>query len=46
MILNGCLKHVPVYDKGTFEEIDKISINFNSIIPELLGLDNLQNNLC
>ena len=37
-IVGKTLKYVPIYAKGNFEEIQNIKSEFDSTIPELLGL--------
>ena len=39
------VKSVPVYSKGTFDEVFGVNINIDSTIPELLGLPKLEKNL-
>ena len=39
--LDSKLMHVPVYTKGTFDELIKMETIIDSTIPELLGLERL-----
>lgn len=43
--LNQKFMHVPVYAKGTFEEMLAIETVIDSTIPELLGLPRLEKNI-
>jgi len=47
--ISGFLKNwiptVPIFAKGSFEEIFNLDTKFDSTIPELLGLPKLQNNI-
>lgn len=41
----GEIKYVPVYKRGTFEEVYSMDIKMDSTIPELLGLEKIENNI-
>lgn len=43
--LGECIPTVPIFAKGTFEEMLNINIKINSIIPELLGLPRIEDNI-
>jgi hypothetical protein len=43
--VDNYVKSVPVFAKGTFEEIYAINTKIDSTIPVLLGLQHVENNL-
>jgi hypothetical protein len=43
--LDSKIMHVPIFAKGTFEEVTKIDSVFDSTIPELLGLERIGKNI-
>jgi hypothetical protein len=40
-LLKDKIKSVPVYIKGTFDEVFNVNIEIDSTIPEILGLPKL-----
>jgi hypothetical protein len=44
-LLKGVIQAVPVYTRGTFDEVFGVDIEIDSTIPELLGLDRLEKNI-
>ena len=43
--LDSKIMHVPIFAKGTFEELIQIDTVFDSTIPELLGLQRIEKNI-
>jgi hypothetical protein len=44
-LLKDNLMSIPIYAKGTFDEIYEIETKIDSTIPELLGLPKIQKNI-
>ncbi len=43
--LKDGIKTIPIYAKGTFDEMFKINTKIDSTIPELLGLEKVEKNM-
>lgn len=46
LLLEVGIRHVPVIEIGTFEEVCKVSNEFHTQIPEIFGLPQIKDNIC